>query len=345
MIHVYASRLQARGHEVTVVVRPHRRPGLREQLRELRAGRWPARAAPSQTHFSASSYNLHLLEKHRPIMAGDVPDGDVVIATWWETAEWMARLPASKGTKVHFVQHYEAFDNLPKDRVDAVLRMPNAKITISRWLDELLRDAFGNRHVTLIPNSVDTGQFHAPPRTRQRQPTIGMLHHTSPWKDCRTGFAAFERFRSAHPEARLVTFGTAAPTAELPLPAGAENVTLPAQDRIREIYAQCDVWLCTSLSEGFGLPILEAMACRCPAISTPIGGPKDLITEGVDGFFVPAGDAAAMAARLEAFFAMDEAQWQAMSDAACAKASGYSWDDATRRFERALEEAVAFSRV
>src|SRR5438067_549849 len=42
-----------------------------------------------------------------PISAGDVPDGDIVLATWWETVEWAAALPASKGAKVHFMQDYE----------------------------------------------------------------------------------------------------------------------------------------------------------------------------------------------------------------------------------------------
>jgi hypothetical protein len=47
-----------------------------------------------------------------------------VIATWWETAEWVDRLSVSKGKKVYFIQHYEAFDYLPKERVEATWRLP-----------------------------------------------------------------------------------------------------------------------------------------------------------------------------------------------------------------------------
>src|SRR5438552_1934194 len=79
--------------------------------------------------------------------------------------------------------------------------------------------------------------------------------------------------REQIPELRVISFGMRSPAESLPLPAGTDFVQRPAQDRIRELYAQCDVWLCGSRSEGFGLPVLEAMACRCPVVSTKVGGP------------------------------------------------------------------------
>ena len=72
-----------------------------------------------------------------------------------------------KGAKAFFIQHYEAFEGLPKERVDAVWRLPFHKITISKWLVQLAADRFGDHDVSLVFNSVDTTQFHAPPRRRQ----------------------------------------------------------------------------------------------------------------------------------------------------------------------------------
>ncbi len=135
-------------------------------------------------------------------------------------------------------------------------------------------------------------------------------------------------------------FGKTPPLVSLPIPPGATFTLLPPQDRIRDIYASCDVWLCSSTSEGFGLPVLEAMACRCPIVSTMVGGPIDLITEGVDGFLVPISDAAAMADKANRVLTMPEADWRKMSDAAYAKATGYSWNDAVDRFEAALTKAA-----
>ena len=50
----------------------------------------------------------------------DVPDGDLIIATWWETAEWVNALSPNKGAKVYFIQHHEIF---PTFRLSAV-RLP-----------------------------------------------------------------------------------------------------------------------------------------------------------------------------------------------------------------------------
>ena len=43
----------------------------------------------------------------------------VVIATWWETAEWVAGLSPRKGAKAYFLQHHEVHPGQPVDRVRA----------------------------------------------------------------------------------------------------------------------------------------------------------------------------------------------------------------------------------
>ena len=135
----------------------------------------------------------------------------------------------------------------------------------------------------------------------------------------------------------MVAFGKIIPRLSLPLPRASEYVLLPAQDKIANIYSSCDVWMCSSKEEGFGLPVLEAMACRCPVVSTAIGGPMDFLTNGLEGFIVPVGDADAIARVLEKVLTMPEPAWLEMSDAAYAKATSYTWNDAADRFEVALK--------
>jgi glycosyltransferase involved in cell wall biosynthesis len=332
----YATALQARGWDVLAVAPPAPAPDLRARLRALKRGRLLRRGARRPSHFAASPVPHRELAEHRPVVAGDLPDADVLIASWWETAAWMAGMPAAKGAPVHFVQHYEAFDYTPKDQVDAALRLPMPKITIASWLETLLRDEFGARDVTLVPNAVDPARFFAPPRGRQPAPTVGMMYSPIYWKGAATGLDAFSRLRQRFPDARLVTFGTGDPTAELPLPPGSEHHRLPAQDRLREIYARCDVWLCPSRVEGFGLPPFEAMACRCPVVSTRTGGPADFIIDGVNGFLADVGDAAGLATHLKTVLGMAEEEWRAMSDAALATVRAYTPADAIDRFEAAL---------
>jgi glycosyltransferase involved in cell wall biosynthesis len=65
-----------------------------------------------------------------------------------------------------------------------------------------------------------------------------------------------------------------------------------------ETYQQASVCIIPSIEDGFCYVALEAMAAGVPIILTDQVGAKDLITDGVDGFIVPAGDPLAIAARI-----------------------------------------------
>ncbi|HZK81265.1 MAG TPA: glycosyltransferase, partial [Humisphaera sp.] len=183
VVSIYAKRLAASGHEVVIVSRPNRKPTWRERIRSKLTGKplpYDARRSPSI--FDGLDLDLRPINTFRPIVASDVPDADVVVATWWETAEWVSRYPASKGAKAYFIQHYEAHEGMPADRVDATWRLPMHKIVIANWLAELSRERFGDAEYSLVPNSVDMMQFFAPPHEKQPRPTIGMMYSHVPFK-------------------------------------------------------------------------------------------------------------------------------------------------------------------
>lgn len=341
VIATYAERLRRRGHDVVVVTLPPRRPRAGEIVRSLLRGRgWPEPPERSPSHFDRIDVECRVIDSYRPIINADVPDADVIIATWWETAEWVAALSPRKGAKAYFIQHHEVFPYLPIDRVEATWRLPLHKVTISQWLVRLAQERYGDDHVSLVPNSVDHAQFYAPQRGKNIIPTVGLLYATAPFKGCDVSLRVFTLCAERLPGLRLVAFGAQPIAPQLPLPAGAEYHFQPAQHTLRTLYAQCDAWLCGSRCEGFHLPPLEAMACRCPVVSTRVGGPMELIEDGVNGFLVDVEDVAALSGRLVEVLSMPEPVWRRMSDAAYATALRYTWDDATDRFESALQAAV-----
>ena len=295
------------------------------------------------SHFDNTDIPRMVLEHGAPVTDADLPDADVVVATWWETAEWVANLSREKGAKAYFVQHHEVHDYFTpeqKERAKATYLLPMHKITISQWLVDLMQTRYGDANVSLIFNSVDTDMFHSPPRGKQATPTIGMLYSAVPWKGCDISFQAFSLAAQKMPNLRLVAFGSKEPSPDLPLPSGTQYIRQPAQNTIKDIYAQCDVWLCGSRAEGFHLPPLEAMACRCPVVSTEVGGPIDIIKNGLNGYLVPVNDSTGLANHLVHVLSLSDGEWQAMSDAAYATAINYTWDDATELFEKALYTAI-----
>lgn len=175
----------------------------------------------------------------------------------------------------------------------------------------LCPNGFGNCY-----NSVDTQQFYAPPRGKQPVPTIGIMYAQAAWKGCKVSFEAIAQVAQKIPNLRIIAFGSNEPVPELPLPANTTFTCLPEQHHIKDIYASCDVWLCGSMGEGFHPPPSEAMAYRCPVVSTEVGGPMDLIKSGVNGYLAPIGNAQKLAEGLEKVLTLSEVQWREMSDAA-----------------------------
>jgi glycosyltransferase involved in cell wall biosynthesis len=59
-----------------------------------------------------------------------------------------------------------------------------------------------------------------------------------------------------------------------------------------------DVFVMSSLTEGLGSAVLEAMACRRPVVGTRAGGIPEVVEDGVTGLLVPPHDDAALAAAM-----------------------------------------------
>jgi starch synthase len=101
-----------------------------------------------------------------------------------------------------------------------------------------------------------------------------------------------------------------------------------------------DVMAFPSLFEGFGLVVLEAMACGVPVIATPNGAAPDIIHDGEDGFIVPIRDSQAVAEKLE-LLSQDRDLLASMSQAAQDTATQHSWQLYRERLAEVVRGTLA----
>ncbi|MCD6383595.1 MAG: glycosyltransferase family 4 protein [Thermoplasmata archaeon] len=73
--------------------------------------------------------------------------------------------------------------------------------------------------------------------------------------------------------------------------------SVPFED-LKKLYATSDLFVFHSRWEGQGLVILESMASGTPCVSSNVGGVREMIRQGVDGYYVEVGDIEGMAERV-----------------------------------------------
>jgi glycosyltransferase involved in cell wall biosynthesis len=97
----------------------------------------------------------------------------------------------------------------------------------------------------------------------------------------------------------------------------------------------CDVLVHASDCEPFGMTVVEAMSLGKPVVAGASGGPREIITDGVDGLLVQFGDSGALAAAILRYLD-DGAFAAAVGNAARQRAEYFS----AARFARTVSDAM-----
>ena len=94
---------------------------------------------------------------------------------------------------------------------------------------------------------------------------------------------------------------------------------------VRQLYDNISIYVQPSVTEGFGLEVLEAMSYGRPVIISEGCGAKDVVTESIDGFIVSKRDPKAIAEKID-WFKNHPQELIEMGKAAREKAKQFNWN-------------------
>lgn len=257
-----------------------------------------------------------------------IPDSDVVIATAWRTAEWVAQYPERKGRGFYLIQSLETWDG-PEDQVYATWKLPLSKIVIAKWLKEIA-DGLGEKCVH-IPNGLDFERFSLCVPPEKRDPSrVMMLHHHRELKGSKDGLEALTIARNHSPGLTVSLFGVTSPPRDLP--PWIQYYRRPDQKLLRNLYNEASIFVAPSWIEGWPLPPAEAMMCGAALAATDIGGHREYAVHEQTALLSPAKTPAALADNIVRLARENSFRCE-LAERGHAHMQQFTWKRATERLE------------
>lgn len=316
-----ANGLLQKGHSVRLLVNKNN-PSIRSQLRNL----WLRSRYPHGNDWLDMLEGA--VERFNNIEKCAFLDNEIVVAAGWWAGMEMRRLQHPNIIKVHYIHGVGFHDN---DKMRAVWGENVPKIAIASYLEEVMGKTCGQRIMAVIPNGIDTNEYY-PSIPEDQRNGVGTIFGIGYHKDPETILGVLKTLHKDCPSTPQRVFGSCRRPMEI---AKELYRRLPSLEEIRDIYSQSLVWIMGSCSEGFGLPILEAMACGCAVVATDCGGPRDIIQDGENGFLVEVGNVQKIVERVKVLLENGGLR-QRFVEKSRETVSKFSWDSSVDKLEEVL---------
>jgi glycosyltransferase involved in cell wall biosynthesis len=113
------------------------------------------------------------------------------------------------------------------------------------------------------------------------------------------------------------------------------------QSELADYYSQSSVFVLNSVQDGFGMVIIQAMACGLPVIATENTGGPDVVENGKQGFIIPIRSVEALKEKISYLY---ENQGLCLEMGRSAKekvSSGFTWNDYGDKMVKAYEKILS----
>jgi glycosyltransferase involved in cell wall biosynthesis len=198
-----------------------------------------------------------------------------------------------------------------KARLEGLKRDGDAFIAISNEiLNELREQDVPEEKIHVLGNAVDPNVFKpvSPEEKKRLREKLGLPLNApivvivARVVEIKGHAVLLKAWADVPAPAHLVIIGTGDLEESLKAQADAQmpgRVTFTGKrDNVNEYLQAADAWTLPSYGEGLPVSLLEAMSAGLPVVVTPVGAMPEIVQDGVNGFIVPVGNDAALAAAL-----------------------------------------------
>lgn len=112
-----------------------------------------------------------------------------------------------------------------------------------------------------------------------------------------------------------------------------------SQEALLQLYSDADVVVLPSRNEGWGLSLMEAMACSKPVVATRVGGIPEMVRDGTDGLLAEREDVLGLGRHIVRIL-LDHALAARLGASGRQRVARYSWRDTAARTLEAYREAL-----
>lgn len=198
--------------------------------------------------------------------------------------------------------------------------------------------------ISVVHHGVEHARFRPADHTVDASPYFLCLGNSRPYKNLPVAIRAFAAVAKTRPAVRLVVAGRGDTTVELRALATQLGIdgrvtfeALPSHDRLLTLLQGAVALLFPSLIEGFGLPVLEAMAAGCPVVISTC--PTLTEVAGPAAIACPATDESAFASAMLRLLD-DPGLRTASRQRGLEQAASFTWDLSARRTLAVYEDVL-----